>query len=155
MLVFALVLAGGCKKKQSAAAEPPASAAATPAAAHAAPASEYKEAHYNLTIEPKGSYKAGQPGQVQIVLVANAPFHCNDKYPYKFKVKDSSGVQYAEKVVRKDAVALEKHRATMSVGFTPASAGKKTIAGQFLFSVCSADKCLVQRRDLSLDVHVD
>jgi hypothetical protein len=159
LAVVPLVVAVGCKKKSSpdATAEPAASAAGASSGAALAgkPASEFKDARFQLQIQPKGSYKAGQAGQVQIVLSANAPFHCNDKYPYKFKLKDSEGVKYADKIVKKDAVQLEKHRATMTVDFTPESTGKKTIAGKFLFSLCSADKCLVERRDLSLDVNVD
>lgn len=152
------LVAAGCKKGSStqASAEPAASAAASsaPSVLHK-PASEFKDSRYHLQIEPKGSYKSGQAAQVQIVLSANAPYHCNDKYPYKFKLKDSPGVKYPAKVVKKDRVNLEKHQATMTVDFTPQSAGQKTIAGKFLFSLCSADKCLVERRDLTLAVNVD
>jgi len=159
LAVVPLVVAIGCRKNSTpdATAEPAASAAGAGSAAAPAdkPASAFKDARFQLQIQPKGSYKAGQAGQVQIALSVNAPFHCNDKYPYKFKLKDSAGVKYADKVVKKDAVQLERHRATMTVDFTPESAGKKTIAGKFLFSLCSADKCLVERRDLALDVNVD
>lgn len=158
MLVAAPLVFSGCKKKSSVAAEPVASAEGPASAApptSGKPASDFKDARFELKIEPKGSYKSGQSGQVQIVLTANAPFHCNDKYPYKFKLKDSPGVKYPAKVVKRNAVQLEKRRATMTVGFTPESAGKKTIAGKFLFSLCSADKCLVERKNLTLDVNVD
>ena len=43
----------------------------------------------------------------------------------------------------------------LTVAFTPESAGKKKIAGQFSFSVCTDDKCLIEKRDLALDVQVD
>ena len=43
------------------------------------------------SIKPSGDYKAGQAGEVQIVLDAKAPFHANDKYPYKFKLADVKG----------------------------------------------------------------
>ena len=39
---------------------------------------------------------------------------------------------------------------------TPKSqAGKRTVAGQFAFSVCTEDKCLMEKRDLLLDVVVE
>ncbi len=156
--VVALVVSGCRKKSANVSAEPASSARATASAAAPPsdkPASEFKDAHFQVKIEPKGSYKSGQSGQAQIVLDCNAPYHCNDKYPYKFKLEDSPGVKYPGKIVERDAVQLEKHQATMTVGFTPESAGKKTIAGKFLFSLCAADKCLVERRDLALNVNVD
>ncbi len=158
-LLVALVCAVGCSKRTTPGAEPVASAA-TPAApdtpAHqAAPAaSAFNEPNYDVSVRPTGPYKAGQPGAVEIVLQAKPPFHCNDKYPYKLKLDDAPGVTFPDKLVGKDAVKVEHMQATMTVPFTPATAGKKTIAGRYLFSVCSADKCLVDKRDVKLDIDV-
>jgi hypothetical protein len=41
---------------------------------------------------------------------------------------------------------------TMNVGFTPEAAGKHTISGVLQFSVCTDDKCLIEKRDLALEV---
>jgi hypothetical protein len=120
----------------------------------AAASDRFKEANFELSIEPKGSYASGQEGKVEIVLQAKEPFHVNDKYPYKFKLRDSAGVKFASNVVKQDAVKLEKSRAVMSVAFVPESAGKKQIAGQFSFSVCTDEKCLIEKRELSLGVDV-
>ncbi len=159
VIALAPVVAIGCNKsRNTAASAEPAASAQSAGSTQPAPekgATSFRDARFDLQIQPKGSYKSGQAGQVQIVLSAKAPFHCNDKYPYKFKLQDSAGVKYPAKIVKKDAVQLEKHRATMTVGFTPESAGKKTIAGLFLFSLCSADKCLVERRNLQINVNVD
>ena len=84
------------------------------------------------------------------MLAAKPPFHVNDKYPYKFKLKDEPGLTFANAVVGKDNVKLETARATMSVPFTVKDAGKHTLAGQFSFSVCTEDKCLMEKRDLAL-----
>jgi hypothetical protein len=115
----------------------------------------FDEANFALKILPKGSYKKGTAASVEIVLDAKKPFHVNDKYPYKFKLAKSEGVKFSAEVVKKDAVKLETQRAVMTVGFTPESAGKKKIAGQFSFSVCTDDKCLIEKRDLALDVSVE
>jgi hypothetical protein len=172
---LALVLALGCSKESPptaeqpkspvAAAAQPAVAAAIPAAPGAEPAvkpvadvaapaaarqSQVKDANFELTLSPKGSYEVGKPAEAEILLEAKAPFHVNDKYPYKFKLKEASGLSFPGPQVGKDAVKLEKARATMSVAFTPKSAGKHELAGQFAFSVCTDDKCLIEKRDLSL-----
>ncbi len=129
--------------------------AADPAAA-AAPAldasSKFSEAGFDLVLEPKGSYASGQSGEADIVLSAKAPFHVNQNYPYKFKLKDAPGLKFANLIVAKEAVKLEPARATVPVVFTPETAGKHTLAGQLSFSVCTDDKCMIEKRDLTLDI---
>jgi hypothetical protein len=84
------------------------------------------------------------------VLDAKEPFHVNEKYPYKFKLKETSGLTFPAPLVGKEGVNLEKARATMRVPFTAQSAGRHTLSGQFAFSVCTDDKCLIEKRELSL-----
>jgi hypothetical protein len=133
----------------------PSAAAAADSAAAATGEPKFSDTGFDLSIEaPKASVKAGQAGAVEIVLVAKAPFHVNDKYPIKLKLKETPGVKYENLVVTKDAVKLEPMKAVMPVSFTPDSAGKHTVAGQFAFSVCTEDKCLMEKRDLRLEVSV-
>jgi hypothetical protein len=177
-------VAWGCSKDTTPAAEPPAAATQpgveTPAAAAAArpvepqqqaktaepgsegaasgeglaAASKMSEPNFDLSINPKGAYKAGQAATVEIVLDAKAPFKVNDKYPYKFKVKEGGGVKYPAAVI-KEGVKLEKTRAVLSVPFTPESDGKKEIAGRFDFSVCTPERCLIEKRELTLAIDVN
>ncbi|MGC4089564.1 MAG: hypothetical protein QM756_17080 [Polyangiaceae bacterium] len=130
----------------------PAAASGEPAAPApaAAGAARVVEPNFELSLSAVGAYETGKPGQAQIVLDAKAPFHVNDKYPYKFKPKDDAGLTFPAPVVGKDNVKLETARATMTVPFSVQSAGKHTLAGQFSFSVCTDDKCLIEKRDLSL-----
>ena len=134
----------------SAAALPAAPAAAEPAPATPA-ASKYSEAAFELELSPKGEYASGKAGEADIVLNAKAPFHVNQQYPYKFKLKESPGVSYPNMVVSKEAVKLEPARATLPVTFTP-EAGKHTVSGQLSFSVCTDDKCVIEKRDLALEI---
>jgi hypothetical protein len=178
VVVLGTYLLFGCSKETPPAGEEPRSAsnAATPqaspkpgdapsaapaaAASEAAPAptgaAKFSDTGFDLSVEaPKASLKAGQAGTVEIVLSAKAPFHVNDKYPIKLKLKETPGVKYENLIIGKDAVKLEPMKAVMPVSFTPDGAGKRTVAGQFAFSVCSEDKCLMEKRDLSLDVTVE
>jgi len=139
----------------AAAAPPPAAAVADPAAAPAtAAASKYSEAPFDLVIQPKGAYTTGKAGEAEILISAKPPFHANDKYPYKFKLNEAPGLKFPNMVVEKDAVKVEKTRATLPVAFTPESAGKHTMSGKLFFSVCNDDQCLVEKRDLTLDIDV-
>jgi hypothetical protein len=145
---------------------PTAGAVATPPAAPAAPTaapaaavapggtSKYDEGKFVLTLEPAGDVAAGKEGVVNVVLVATPPFHTNQEYPYKFKAKEGDGVKFPKPVIGKDAAKLETQRLTMPVTFSADKAGKAIVAGQFAFSVCTDETCLIEKRDLSLAVDV-
>jgi hypothetical protein len=134
---------------------PAAAAAGVPVEPAAAGVAKVSDPSFDVSLEaPKAPLKAGQAGSVEVLLVAKPPFHVNDKYPIKMKLKETPGVKYASLVVGKDAAKVETMKATMPLSFTP-EAGKRQIAGQFLFSVCTDDKCLMEKRDLALDVTVD
>lgn len=155
-LVFgaALVLAS-CKRGEPAPGDPPAASASAPGATSHAPAAEFHEETFDLALRPVGSYSSGKPGVAEIVLTPKGEYHTNDRYPYKFKTDASSGVAYRIPVFTKDDVTLEEKRATMKVDFTPDGAGEKTVSGQFAFSLCSAERCLVEKRDLALKLSVN
>jgi hypothetical protein len=176
VVVLGTCLLFGCSKETPPAAEEPRSASnaaspqpspqadapgavaapATPAAAAPAGAAKFSDTGFDLSLEaPKGSLKAGQAGAVEVVLTAKAPYHVNDKYPIKLKLKETPGVKYENLTLGKDAVKLEAMKAVMPVSFTPDGSGKRTVAGQFAFSVCTEDKCLMEKRDLALDVTVE
>jgi hypothetical protein len=133
---------------------PAESAAAAAAPAAGAGSSRYDEPKFELSAQPSGAYSAGQEGALEIVLNAKPPFHANQQYPYKFKAKEGGGVKFAQPVVGKDRAKLETQRVTMRVPFTPDGAGKRTVSGQFAFSVCTEETCLMEKRDLSLVVDV-
>lgn len=137
---------------QAAASDAPATGAAT--ASPQAGTSRYDEAKFTLEARPSGSYAAGQEGALEIVLDAKPPFHTNQQYPYKFKAKEGAGVKFAQPVIGKDAAKLEPQRLTMRVPFTPDGAGQRTVSGQFAFSVCTDETCLMEKRDLALVVDV-
>lgn len=174
--VLGTLLLAGCNKETPPAAEEPRSAsnaalpapapaadsapaapgAAAPNAAAASGTPKVSDPAFELTLEaPKAGLKAGQAGSVEVVLVAKAPFHVNDKYPLKLKLKETPGVKYENLVLGKDAAKVEAMKAVMPVSFTPDGAGKRTVAGQLAFSVCTDDKCLMEKRDLALEVNVD
>jgi hypothetical protein len=143
----AVPLATATPAMANAASEPQAAEApATPASSHV------DEANFELKFSGKDAYEAGKAGDATITIDAKAPFHVNDKYPYKFKLKESAGLKFPSPVVGKDAAKLEKMRVTMPVGFVAESAGKHTLAGVLSFSVCTDEKCLIEKRDLSLVV---
>jgi hypothetical protein len=129
------------------------------------PAAKFAEPEFDLAISPPASaLKAGQAGAVEIVLAAKAPYHVNDKYPIKLKLNEKPGVKYDSLTITKDAVKLGRPAgktagdfvtATVPVSLTADAAGKRTVSGRLAFSVCTEDKCLMEKRDLVLDVVVE
>jgi hypothetical protein len=132
----------------------PASATAEPAPAAGQASDRYAENSFELKVRPNGDYAAGKEGKIEIVLDAKPPFHTNKDYPYKFKAKEEAGVKFPQPIVGKDQAKLEEQRLTMLVGFVPDSAGKKRVTGQFAFSVCTDETCLMEKRELALIVDV-
>ena len=156
-VVFVAAALSACHREESRATDPtPAPPSASAGASNdPAPAPEFHEETFDLVLRPAGAFTAGKPGSAEIQVSAKSGYHCNDKYPYKFKTAESPGLAYASPVFTKDALHLEPSTATMKLDFTPDSKGPKTIAGVFAFSLCSAERCLVEKRNLALEIAVD
>lgn len=176
-LLGSLVLATftlGCNKEPAPAPEPPRNdaisgavrppngepetqpaglAAPTPAEASAARA-RISEAPFELSLSAKGDYAASKAAVAEVTLDAKEPFKINEQYPYKFKIQESPGLKFASLVVGKDRAQMGKKQLTMPVAFTPDKPGKYKLSGQFSFSICTDDKCLIEKRDLALDLDV-
>lgn len=168
LLALSLALTACSKDAPPVAEEPRTAAAAKPEApapgpeapgepAPSAPqpaAATVKEASFELTLSASGAAAPGKRAELTLVLVSHPPFKVNQEYPFKLQLAEAEGVQFDENPVTKARVRLEKEKATMTIGFTPAGPGTKTIAGKFSFSVCTEDKCLIEKRDVALDVEV-
>jgi hypothetical protein len=108
---------------------------------------------YTTWLESTGNYTAGQAGQVKLVLEAKAPYHTNEEYPYKFTFgAPVGGVSYPTPVVKDMKVA--EMSASMSLPIQAAAKGAATVQGTFNFSVCSKDKCLIEKANLSLPIEI-
>lgn len=128
---------------------------AAPAQAEASAArARISEAPFELSLTAKGEFEASKPGMAEVTLDAKEPFKINEQYPYKLKLQESPGIKFAALVVGKDRAQMGKKQLTMPVTFTPDKPGKYKLSGQFSFSICTDDKCLIEKRDLALDVDV-
>ncbi len=108
---------------------------------------------YAVWMQSAGSYKVGKTGSVQAVVIAKGGYKCNDAYPFKVKLSaPPAGVSFPSMIARN--VSKGKKRTTVSVPFTPSSAGKKTISGKFYYSVCNESSCKFGKSQLSVTVDV-
>jgi hypothetical protein len=107
---------------------------------------------YSVQLQAAGPLKVGQAATLTVSLKALEPFKCNDKYPYKFKFEPNAAVSFQSDVVR--GMKIEGKQATLSAPFTPKAAGKQTVSGELSFSVCTPDKCLVEKQRLTISFDV-
>jgi hypothetical protein len=104
---------------------------------------------------------AGSPCALTLKLVATGDFHINDEYPYRFKADDAPGVDFlgtdasGKSTFSKTAGDWQKSEekaGAMTVKFAVADRGARTIAGNFKLSVCSAQACLLEQRQVAANV---
>jgi len=125
--------------------------AASDAAEQFAPASSEGEG-YRVSIAAVGEYRVGSAGSVLITLDSVKPYKCNAEYPYRFKVEVSGAATFPQPVVT--AAKKSHERTSLEVPFTATAPGALRISGELAFSVCTAEKCVVQKTQLSVVVQV-
>lgn len=116
---------------------------------------------FDVTLVPKGSYAANQPGVAEVQFAARAGFHVNSEYPAKFTfAKDSSVTFAAESVALLDVMestpcadhAEDVCAAKAPIAFTVGAAGTVKVAGVVALSVCNAKQCLIEKVPVELVV---
>jgi hypothetical protein len=111
------------------------------------------EEPFSVWLEAPSPVAAGSASNVEVVLVAKAPYHTNAEYPHKFKLGAApSGLSYPEAVVK--GMDVKPDRSVLRVPVQAKQPGPATVSGTLSFSVCTEERCLVEKRDLSLALEV-
>lgn len=113
----------------------------------------YNEEAFQLNFEGPSTTKVGAPLSLKVILVAKNGYKVNDEYPIKFKLDESSGVKSAKDTVRKEDAKVEKMRVEMPLQITIGQPGATSVSGRLSFSVCTEERCLIEKRDLKLTVN--
>lgn len=109
-----------------------------------------EESNFALKWQPAPLVAGAKAGQGELVLVAKAPFKCNQEYPYKFKLTPGSAIPTKTEIAKPDIV-VAKDRVVVPVSFE-VSGPEPSMVGVFAFSVCTDDKCLIERKTLKLTI---
>jgi hypothetical protein len=154
ILAALFVVSGGCKSEVSA----NASSAVTPEASSPAqtvtastPQPKFDESAFRLESSAPNSVKVGESFPVRLVLSAKAPFHVNAEYPHRFKVASVLGGKADSEVVTRDPAKVSPSTLELMVPVTASGAGKGEIVGELSFSLCTEDKCLMEKRKLKAE----
>jgi hypothetical protein len=119
--------------------------------------------HFTLDAVPAGDCAAGANCSVTVKLAAQAEYHINQQYPYKFTASASPGVTYLgsdsanPNVFSKgggDFAIGDEKTATMTVKFKAGQKGPVTVGGTFKLSVCSSANCQLEQQDVAATVTV-
>lgn len=117
-------------------------------------AAQFDETAFALKIEPKASYDVGKPDTLVVVLKAKNPHHVNQEYPHKLKLRVTEGITYPQPVLGREAMTIGPMLVEMTVPFTATRSGTLNVGGEFAFSLCTADRCLIEKRSLATVIKV-
>lgn len=109
----------------------------------------YDEDAFVLSLAGPSQVKVGQPVQLVVTLTAKNGFKVNDEYPVKFRLNPTQGLTLTKDTVGKEDGQLEKTKIQIPVELKADQAGSYQVTGKFSFSVCTDDRCLIEKRDLS------
>ena len=133
-------------------------ASSTPAEAAQPVSNEAKgrfdESTFTLSIVPKTLSGKGSAGELLIVLEAKAPFHVNGEYPHRFRVTSARGLTTLTETIQRDPARVTPSKLELSVPVTLGQAGPFGLTGEMSFSVCTDEKCLMEKRRLAADFEV-
>jgi len=106
--------------------------------------------NFAVDVSAPGDCKANAPCSMAIRLSALGAYHINDEYPYKWKGDPVDGIEYTG---NKDGAFKKEDatHATMLVTFKSAAQPAR-VAGEYRLSVCSEDKCQIEKQRIELSV---
>lgn len=111
------------------------------------------EEPFSVWLQASKPVSAGSAGEIEAVLECKAPYHCNQEYPHKFKLGAApSNLSYPQETVKGMQVTPE--RGVLRIPVQAKSSGAATVSGTLSFSVCTEERCLVEKRELSLALNV-
>lgn len=107
---------------------------------------------YRTYLQMPSPVSVGTSATVTVHLEPQPPFKSNAKYPFRFVVGPVRGATAPTSPVTVAAVAPT--RTTLQFPITAAEPGRTSVSGTFSFSVCTEEKCLVERAPLVLSFEV-
>ena len=91
----------------------------------------------------------------KVSVAPKGAYHMNLQFPVSLKVTAPDGVKLdKDKLTKDDAKRFDKAGLDFEIGFTAASAGKKTLTGELRFAVCTDTDCQPQKESVTITVDV-
>ncbi len=85
---------------------------------------------------------------IDFVVRAKAGFHVNADYPHRFVKDEDKGVDVADV----KAASSTEHEKKLTATYARTASAATLIRGRLFLSVCTDDRCLIEKVPISLDV---
>ncbi len=94
----------------------------------------------------------GKEFLTKVALKAKAPFKVNQEYPIKIKLNEGAGLSNQGKATDKQSLQLKKNSATLGIKLKATKPGPVSLTGTLYFSVCTENRCLIEKQPLQFKV---
>jgi hypothetical protein len=115
---------------------------------NAAGKAAYAEAEFDLSLSAPAKLSHGQAGELVVVLTPKTPFHVNLEYPHRFKVSLKKSLSTPSDTFQRNSAKVTESRMELAIPVTLGEAGPYELEGELSFSVCTNEKCLMEKRVL-------
>jgi hypothetical protein len=152
-------LAVACSRGSPPPPAPTAAATAAPAPAGGpTPGSTAEGQFWQVALEPPPSFRAGAPAAARVRIAARGGYHVNLDYPAAFVPAPGSSADFGAARIPLEPgerTACAEHPSdtcavAASLPLTPRPGPELRIAGTLAFSVCSAERCLIEKAPLQV-----
>ena len=144
--------------------ETPARAEDAPTVAPAPPKARVENEAWAVSLVPAGKLVAGAASAVSLVIEARAGFHVNTDYPLSFRPAKPTAVTWTTErlalaaSLQREPCAKEPGttcRGRATVPFVAVAKGPVEVSGTAAFSVCDAERCLIEKVPLAITLVVE
>ncbi len=146
-----LLLVGGCDNGAGPATGSTSAQPVSATAAEVQGAAKHSDSAFSVELTGPTSVAVGERASFVVTLRAGTGYKVNAEYPHKFKTQERSGITSTQKVIDKTMATITSDVATFPFEVVLTAPGQHTVAGQLAFSVCTAERCLIERRDVAVN----
>lgn len=113
------------------------------------------DAAYVLKVDAPAT-KKGQKSLAKIRITPGAGYHMNKEYPASLSLSTVPAGVTIDKARQtlKDAAKWDEAGGEFDVAYTAAEPGKKVVAGELKFAVCSTNTCDPKKSTISFEIDV-
>ncbi len=111
-----------------------------------------QDASFSVSLQVPGVFKVGTPGALQALLTVKAPYHVNAEYPHRLEMQPGGAVAFEKSRIGREAAQIQPDRMSIPVTLTVSQPGRHTVAGTLSFSLCTAEKCVMEKRPVTATI---
>ena len=135
--------------------------AVPPPPAASPPAASAEPRPYEVSLLPPAEAAPGRPATARVIVASTGSYHVNKDYPLAFRPEPGSTAAFGAEKIPLGAQAertpcaahpQEDCRVAAPLPFTLTAPGPATLSGTLAFSVCNADRCLIEKVPLTMAV---